>query len=667
MKKVTHFKKTNDKKESIQKNLIKCTIIILSVLSAILIITSVCFIYHSSMSILDNSINTTLESTSSLIERILYTLKNDAQNVASMETICNKNSTKEERLEVMEQIRSQNNYDEVGFVEMDGKGYSNYGDFDFNDQFHFQAAKKGELFIGEPIVNRLNGQVILISGAPVYSKDEIIGTVYIVDFVEAVNDKIESISFGKTGYAYVLNEEGTIIYHKDKQMIANETNPIELAKTDKSYKSLANAVKKIISSENNGKTYYKFNGKNMYATFCPVEGYPQWRLVMVAPKIEFTYSIYISFFINIIISFIILVISIFVMIKLIKKITIPIRKITNSLLLLSNGNLSQEIPILETQDEIGILSSSLKNTVSNLNNYISDITHVLHEISKGNLDVSTSADFRGDFLTIKKSLDEIITSLNSTLSRINETAKTVDLNAGYVSSRAQNLAESTSDQASVVEELSAGIIEITDKVAITAKSTEKASLFSSETSSDMNSCNNQMNEMVNAMLEIKEASNQIHNIISNIEDIASQTNLLSLNASIEAARAGEAGKGFAVVAQEIGSLANESANSAKNTANLIQQSILAVENGTNIANMTASSLSKAVERVNEISSIISDISIAANEQKVSIEQISLGVEQMSSAIQTNSANAEESASTSEELSSEANILKQLVEQFKLKS
>ena len=130
----------------------------------------------------------------------------------------------------MEDVRLQHNYDEVGFVELDGKGYSNYGDFDFNDQLHFQATKQGNLFVGEPIVNRLNGEVIIISGAPVYNNKQIVGTVYIVDFVESVNDKIGEIRFGETGSAYIINEEGKIIFHKDKQTIANEVNAIELQK-----------------------------------------------------------------------------------------------------------------------------------------------------------------------------------------------------------------------------------------------------------------------------------------------------------------------------------------------------------------------------------------------------------------------------------------------------
>ena len=142
-------------------------------------------------------------------------------------------------------------------VELDGKGYSNYGDFDFNDQLHFQATKQGNLFVGEPIVNRLNGEVIIISGAPVYNNKQIVGTVYIVDFVESVNDKIGEIRFGKTGSAYIINEEGKIIFHKDKQTIANEVNAIELQNTDKKFASLAKATEKILADKEVGHLTYK--------------------------------------------------------------------------------------------------------------------------------------------------------------------------------------------------------------------------------------------------------------------------------------------------------------------------------------------------------------------------------------------------------------------------
>ena len=239
-------------------------------------------------------------------------------------------------------------------------------------------------------------------------------------------------------------------------------------------------------------------------------------------------------------------------------------------------------------------------------------------------------------------------------------------NSNYVSQGAKDLAESTTDQASVLEELTASTTEIADKVKITADNSTKAKERSVTAEKNVEICNKQMQSMIDAMDEIKAGSAEISNIIKNIEDIAAQTNLLSLNAAIEAARAGEAGKGFSVVAQEVGNLASESANAAQNTAKLILKSIETVENGTNIVNTTAQSLIQVVENTKEITEIISEIASAAGEQADSIEQINLGFEQIAIGLQTNSSTSEQSAATSMELASQAQNLKELVNQFSLK-
>lgn len=206
--------------QTLQKHLVSQVTRLFLLLVIALIVVSGAFMYFSNMNTLHEMAAVALNSTSSAVERTLHTLEVNAMNVASLETIRDSSSTKEEKLEAMESVRTQNHYDEVGFVELDGQGYSNYGDFDFNDQLHFQAASKGDLFVGEPIINRLNGDIIIISGAPVYNDDKITGTVFIVDLVASVNDKIGEIAFGKTGYAYIINKEGTVIFHKDEQKIA---------------------------------------------------------------------------------------------------------------------------------------------------------------------------------------------------------------------------------------------------------------------------------------------------------------------------------------------------------------------------------------------------------------------------------------------------------------
>ena len=291
---------------------------------------------------------------------------------------------------------------------------------------------------------------------------------------------------------------------------------------------------------------------------------------------------------------------------------------------------------------------------------------MLSHLSAGILDSETVAGFAGDFVSLKESIDTIISSFNETMTQMNSAADVVADHSDGSSQGAKNLADRTTDQASVLEELTAGITSVSDQVKLTAENASRASERSMEAKNNVEICNQQMQSMIGAMADIKAGSAKISDIIKNIEDIAEQTNLLSLNAAIEAARAGEAGRGFSVVAEEVRSLAEESAKAAQNTARLITKSIETVENGTNIVNETAQSLMQVVNNTSEITGIIADIADAAREQASAIEQINTGFEQMSDAVTMNSMTAQESASSSEELAAQAQNLKGLISRFSLK-
>lgn len=653
--------------QTLQKHLVSQVTRLFLLLVIALIVVSGAFMYFSNMNTLHEMAAVALNSTSSAVERTLHTLEVNAMNVASLETIRDSSSTKEEKLEAMEGVRTQNHYDEVGFVELDGQGYSNYGDFDFNDQLHFQAASKGDLFVGEPIINRLNGDIIIISGAPVYNDDKITGTVFIVDLVASVNDKIGEIAFGKTGYAYIINKEGTVIFHKDEQKIADEINAITQKETDRKYASLAKATEKILASTEAGTTTYRQNGKSMFAAYCPVKGHEDWRLIMTAPNREFTSVVLISLLVNSFIAVLLLALNIMLMKRLIQDIIYPVDSVTKRLVKLARGDLQTPVEIIDTGDELAILSSNLNDTIQSLNLYISDINRVLSQLSAGNLDIQTEASFAGDFVSLQESLDTIVCSLNETMTQMNSAADLVADHSDGSSQGAKDLADRTTDQASVLEELTAGIASISEQVKLTADNAVQANERSIEAEKNVKICNGQMQSMIQAMADIKSGSSKISDIIKNIEDIAEQTNLLSLNAAIEAARAGEAGRGFSVVAEEVRSLAEESAKAAQNTAKLIMKSIETVENGTSIVNETASSLTQVVNNTSEITSIISQIADAAREQAAAIDQINTGFEQMSDAVATNSMSAQESASSSEELAEQAQNLKGLIGRFSLKN
>jgi methyl-accepting chemotaxis protein len=309
----------------------------------------------------------------------------------------------------------------------------------------------------------------------------------------------------------------------------------------------------------------------------------------------------------------------------------------------------------------------MNQTIAFLKRYVDEIAYTLKEVGEGNLNLEITDEYLGDFHAIKTALNGITTTLSQIMSDINEAAGQVEAGAIQISDGGQALSQGTTEQASSIQELTATIEEVAGETKRNANNANNANELVTEVKTNAKVGNTQMAQMVSAMVEINEASSNISKIIKVIDDIAFQTNILALNAAVEAARAGQHGKGFAVVAEEVRTLAARSAEAAKETTTLIEGSIAKTEAGSKIAGQTSDSLKEILNQIDKVTSLVADIARASNDQASEIAQINQGIEQVSQVVQTNSATAEQSAAASEELSGQAEILKQMVGAFRLKA
>ncbi|NBI70933.1 methyl-accepting chemotaxis protein [Clostridiaceae bacterium] len=565
-----------------------------------------------------------------------------------------------ELVSVRDDIASRNGFLYVG--KMDADGFSSTGD-SYADEEYFQQCRTTM----KPYISNIMSdgqQMIFLLEAPIITDGRFDGVVYGGISAGFLSDIVVNLAMGDDSVAYILDQRGNVIGHREHSVVEEGSNMIEAAKTDPGAADVAAVNQRMIQGET-GFGAYQFYGDNKLVGFAPIGGCENWSLAIEASQHEFKSTLDQSILLTILVVALVVIASFPVAIRMARSISGPIRACVARLERLSEGDLRTPTPGVKSNDETAELTAALGTTISRLNDVVQDVSHHLGQMAGGDFREEIHRGYWGDFSAIEKSIRAIQSSLKDTLLRIRQSAGTVAASAGQVADGAQSLNQGAAQQTSAVRELSSSIDDIGGSARATADAVAEANHFVEQAGAQLGVSVEYVKDLNSAMERILTSSKEIGKIIETIETIAFQTNILALNAAIEAARAGVDGKGFAVVADEVGMLAAKSDEAAKATKELIEGSIAAVAECSQAVGNVTGALDKTSVFAGNVTDRMSLMVEAVNHQTNAISLVTRGIDQISSVVQSTSVTSERSAETSRELSDESQLMNTLVHQFQL--
>ncbi len=653
--------------KSIRKKITVC--LITTALAALLAVglSSIALNYRSTLGTVERMMGEATALAGERIEQELSAYRNVAMDTGCIPQLSDSGVPVQEKRAIIDERVRMHGFQRGNIVGADG--LSIFDGNDYSDREYVRQAMQGNVYVSEPLISKITGELSIMVAAPLYADGkqggEIAGVIYFVPPETFLNDIVSSIKVSESSHAYMINRSGDTIADTTLDTITTQNIQRE-AESDPSLKELA-AIHEAMTQGGSGFGSFHDSDGPRFAAYAPVGGTDGWSVAVTAMKKDYLADTYFGMFINISVMILSILASIVVALKLSSNISIPMQACAKRMKLLVQGDLESPVPQSQGHDETAELTQSTADLVTGLNTIIHDIGYLLTEMAGKNFDIrSAHRDaYVGGFQGILESMRTLKVQLSATILQIDGAAGQVSSASDQVSTGAQTLSQSSMMQASSVEELAATIADISSSAKRTASAAEEAGQFVQQAGAQLGTSVKYVEDLNSAMEKISASSEEISVIIATIENIAFQTNILALNAAVEAARAGTSGKGFAVVADEVRSLASKSDEAAKATKELIERSIAAVSEGSQTVTKVTESLEQTSVYAGHVTTQMDIVVEAVDNQTTAITQVTEGIEQISSVVQTNSATSEESAAASQQLSAEAASLKELVNQFTL--
>ncbi|MGN0439133.1 MAG: methyl-accepting chemotaxis protein [Lachnospiraceae bacterium] len=540
---------------------------------------------------------------------------------------------------------------------LDEKGVSMIDGTDFSDRAYVQEALKGNTNVSDITLSKYTNTYGVSIAAPIYKGDEIKGVVYFRLDSDFITDIIDSIKISKHSYAYLVDNQGNVVAHPTKELILN----YNLNDQGGTIEKLAESMSKGEA----GNATYVLDGKNIICGYSPINNTNGWSMVIAAPKNDFTDATNTILKMLFILGIIALILVVFLSGVISAQISNPINRIKNALVCLAQGDFNVKLDFANGKDEIAVLQNAGASLVDTLTGIMNQANQVLESIARYDLTVADMKTFPGEFNSLSSSVNSIKFTLNELILEVQNSVRNVDTGSRELAEATAALSQGIVAQASSVQALADHLGAVVDKINRNSQREDAVNANLGDLDKRIQTANRQMQELLTVVDEIETMSSSILKIVSTIDSIAFQTNILSLNASVEAARAGELGSGFAVVAEEVRGLAEKCSESSKKTSELINRCIAAINHAKECADSTFGSLTDIVSDSSMISQTFEEIANDTGEQAADSKHIQNEINVISDVIQTSTATVEETAASTAVLSEQAMNLENMVRNFKV--